>query len=67
MKQRRPNKRARAYGIDNRTVHNYWFIMASNLVNMIQWYRYTGGDISSRFGHYEPPEPTRKTKRPSAN
>jgi len=67
MKQRRPNKRARAYGLDNRTVHNYAFIMASNLVNMIQWYRYTGGDTSSRFGHYEPPEPTRKSKRPSAS
>ena len=67
LKQRRPNKRARAYGTANRTVHNYAALMASNLVNMIQWYRYTGGDISSRFGHYEPPEPTRKTKRPSAN
>ncbi len=67
LKQRRPNKRARAYGIPNRTVHNYAALMASNLVNMIQWYRYTGGDISSRFGHYEPPEPTRKSKRSSAN
>jgi len=35
LKQRRPNKRARAYGIANRTVHNYGFIIASNQLAMI--------------------------------
>ena len=66
MKQRRPNKRARTYGLADRTVHNYSYIMVSNQLAMIQWYRHTGGDISSRFGHYKPPEPTRKPKQPAA-
>jgi len=47
-------------------VHNYGFIIASKQLVMIQWYRYTGGDISTRFGHYKPPEPARASNRPGA-
>jgi hypothetical protein len=47
-------------------VHNYGFIITSNQLAMIQWYRNTGGDISFRFGHYKPPEPARNSNRPGA-